>query len=314
MQIVDANTIDKVLDEVAVADALRDMFRDGCEQPVRHHHGMDVPNEPEATLLLMPAWQPGSALGIKIATVFPGANTRGLPAVQASYLLLDAVTGQPQAMLDGARLTVWRTAAASALAARYLARRDAAEMVILGAGALAPFLVRAHLAATPVKRVTVWNRNFDKAAAMAADLAGCGADVGASDDLEGAVRQADLISCATLSQEPLVQGEWLKPGAHLDLVGGFTPVMRETDDEAIRRSTVFVDTIDGAPVEAGDIVKPLESGAMTMDDIAADLFNLCRGEHQGRSSDTEITLFKSTGAALEDLAAARLVTSRLAAG
>lgn len=314
MQIVDANTIDKVLDEVAVADALRDMFRDGCEQPVRHHHGMDVPNEPEATLLLMPAWQPGSALGIKIATVFPGANTRGLPAVQASYLLLDAVTGQPQAMLDGARLTVWRTAAASALAARYLARRDAAEMVILGAGALAPFLVRAHLAATPVKRVTVWNRNFDKAAAMAADLAGCGADVVASDDLEGAVRQADLISCATLSQEPLVKGAWLKPGAHLDLVGGFTPVMRETDDEAIRRSTVFVDTIDGAPVEAGDIVKPLESGAMTMDDIAADLFNLCRGEHQGRSSDTEITLFKSTGAALEDLAAARLVTSRLAAG
>lgn len=314
MQIVDADTIDKVLDEVAVADALRDMFRDGCEQPVRHHHGMDVPNEPEATLLLMPAWQPGSALGIKIATVFPGANTRGLPAVQASYLLLDAVTGQPQAMLDGARLTVWRTAAASALAARYLARRDAAEMVILGAGALAPFLVRAHLAATPVKRVTVWNRNFDKAAAMAADLAGCGADVVASDDLEGVVRQADLISCATLSQEPLVKGEWLKPGAHLDLVGGFTPVMRETDDEAIRRSTVFVDTIDGAPVEAGDIVKPLESGAMTMDDIAADLFNLCRGEHQGRSSDTEITLFKSTGAALEDLAAARLVTSRLAAG
>lgn len=314
MQIVDANTIDKVLDEVAVADALRDMFRDGCEQPVRHHHGMDVPNEPEATLLLMPAWQPGSALGIKIATVFPGANTRGLPAVQASYLLLDAVTGQPQAMLDGARLTVWRTAAASALAARYLARRDAAEMVILGAGALAPFLVRAHLAATPVKRVTVWNRNFDKAAAVAAGLAGCGADVVASDDLEGAVRQADLISCATLSQEPLVKGEWLKPGAHLDLVGGFTPVMRETDDEAIRRSTVFVDTIDGAPVEAGDIVKPLESGAMTMDDIAADLFNLCRGEHQGRSSDTEITLFKSTGAALEDLAAARLVTSRLAAG
>lgn len=314
MQIVDANTIDKVLDEIAVADALRDMFRDGCEQPVRHHHGMDVPNEPEATLLLMPAWQPGSALGIKIATVFPGANTRGLPAVQASYLLLDAVTGQPQAMLDGARLTVWRTAAASALAARYLARRDAAEMVILGAGALAPFLVRAHLAATPVKRVTVWNRNFDKAAAMAADLAGCGAEVVASDDLEGAVRQADLISCATLSQEPLVKGAWLKPGAHLDLVGGFTPVMRETDDEAIRRSTVFVDTIDGAPVEAGDIVKPLESGAMTMDDIAADLFNLCRGEHQGRSSDTEITLFKSTGAALEDLAAARLVTSRLAAG
>ena len=265
MQIVDADTIDKVLDEVAVADALRDMFRDGCEQPVRHHHGMDVPNEPEATLLLMPAWQPGSALGIKIATVFPGANTRGLPAVQASYLLLDAVTGQPQAMLDGARLTVWRTAAASALAARYLARRDAAEMVILGAGALAPFLVRAHLAATPVKRVTVWNRNFDKAAAMAADLAGCGADVVASDDLEGVVRQADLISCATLSQEPLVKGEWLKPGAHLDrgarfglirfgsrldvyLPEGVTPLV-DLGQTMVAGETVIADLTAAAPTQ-----------------------------------------------------------------
>ncbi len=309
---IDAAAIDRVLDETALADSLGAMFRDGCEQPVRHHHTIEVPSEPDATLLLMPAWQPGESVGIKVATVFPGANTRGLPAVQANYLLLDPRTGAPLALLDGSRLTVLRTAAASALAARYLARQDAAEMVMVGSGALAPCLIRAHLAARPsLQRVRIWNRNPDKAAVLAADLKGKGLPTEAAPDLEMAVREADLISCATLSREPLVHGDWLKSGAHLDLVGAFTPEMRESDDRAMQVGSVFVDTRAGATKEGGDIVQAMASGAITTDSIAADLHDLTRGDHPGRRDDGEITVFKSVGAALEDLAAARLAYERL---
>ncbi|ANK82177.1 MAG: ornithine cyclodeaminase [Rhizobiales bacterium NRL2] len=313
MEVIDAAAVDRVLDETAVADALEAMFRDGCEQPVRHHHDVAVPGEANATLLLMPAWRPGDALGVKVATVFPGNNDRGLPAVMAQYLLLDAGTGRPQAIIDGTRLTVWRTAAASALAARFLARQDAAEMLMVGAGALAPMLIRAHRAARPsLARVRIWNRNRDKAAALAEELSREGVAAEAAENLEQAARSADLISCATLSTEPIIRGAWLKPGAHLDLVGAFRPDMRESDDEALRRASVFVDTRPGATKEGGDIVRPVADGVFKADDIAADLFELCGGRHPGREGAEQITLFKSVGAALEDLAAARLVAERVA--
>ncbi|MDF1719942.1 MAG: ornithine cyclodeaminase family protein [Minwuia sp.] len=309
---IDAAELDRVFDETALADSLGVMFRDGCEQPVRHHHSMTVPGEPDATLLLMPAWQPGESVGIKVASVFPGANSRGLPAVQASYLLLDPHTGAPLALLDGARLTVRRTAAASALAARYLARQDASHLVMVGAGALSPCLIRAHMAARPsLTRVSIWNHNVDKAEARARALRDDGIAAEAAPDLETAVRQADIISCATLSRAPLVLGDWLKPGAHLDLVGAFTPQMRESDDRAMQRCTVFVDTRAGATKEGGDIVQAVDSGAISYDDIAADLYDLTRSVHPGRTSAQEITAFKSVGAALEDLAAARLAYERV---
>lgn len=314
MHFIDAEAVDRVLDEVAVADSLEAMFRDGCEQPVRHHHDVAVPGEANATLLLMPAWRPGDALGVKVATVFPGNSDRGLPAVMAQYLLLDAGTGAPLAIIDGARLTVWRTAAASALAARYLARDDAETMLMVGSGALAPMLIRAHRAARPsIRRVGIWNRNPAKAAALAAELAEAGIEAEGVPDLEAAAREADVISCATLSTEPLVKGAWLKSGAHLDLVGAFRPDMRESDDEAVRRATVFVDTRPGATKEGGDIVQPIAGGVLTPEAIAADLYDLCGGAHPGRRSAEEITLFKSVGAALEDLAAARLVAERAGA-
>lgn len=309
---IDADALDRVFDENALADSLGAMFRDGCTQPVRHHHSMEVPGEPDATLLLMPAWQPGESVGIKVASVFPGANSRGLPAVQASYLLLDPRTGAPLALLDGARLTVRRTAAASALAARYLARHDASRMVMVGAGALSPCLIRAHMAARPsLDHISIWNHNGDKAAAQAGFLQAAGIPAVAAPDLEAAVRQADIVSCATLSRVPLVLGDWLQPGTHLDLVGAFTPQMRESDDRAMQRATIFVDTRAGATREGGDIVQAVDSGAISHDDIAADLYDLTRGEHPGRTSDREITLFKSVGAALEDLAAARLAYERV---
>ena len=288
-------------------EALRTMFRDGCESPVRHHHDFQVPGEADGTLLLMPAWVPGRYLGTKLATVVPGNGARGLPAVMASYLLNDARTGEMVAMIDGGELTARRTAAASALAADYLARQDARHLLVVGTGRLSRNLAAAHASVRPLSRVAVWGRDPEKARAVAEEIAG-ELDILAqpAGNLEEAVRDADIVSCATLSEAPLVQGAWLKPGSHLDLVGAFKPTMRESDDEAVSRARVFVDTREGATKEAGDIVQALASGALAEDGIEADLFDLTRGTHAVLRQADDITLFKSVGAALEDLAAAIL--------
>jgi alanine dehydrogenase len=301
MRVVAAEEIHGALDFPSLVEALRDMFRRGCETPLRHHHGV-----PGGTLLLMPAWQSGGPIGVKIVTVFPENARRSLPSVAASFLLLDGDTGTPMALLDGPSLTLRRTAAASALAADYLARADSTRHLMVGTGALAPHLVAAHRAMRPISETRIWGRNPEKAAALAQRL---GAAPVA--DLARAVAEADIVTCATLAHEPLIRGEWLRPGTHLDLVGGYTPDMREADDEAVRRARVYVDTREGATREAGDIVQPLRSGVLAADAIAGDLFALTRGSALGRGSADEITLFKSVGTALEDLAAASLAMARL---
>jgi alanine dehydrogenase len=314
MRLVTAEEIDRVLTYPALVEALREAFRAEIKAPVRHHHAIG-----NATLLLMPAWSGGNAtaesfLGTKIVTVFPDNGKISKPAVLGSYILMSGATGEPLALMDGTVLTRWRTACASALAASYLAREDAAHLVMVGAGALAPHLVRAHASVRPIKRVTLWNRTRGRAVQAAFGLAVGGLEVEVSDDLEAAVRDADIISCATLSAEPLVRGKWLKKGAHVDLVGGFTPKMREVDDDAVRRARVYVDTRAGATKEAGDIVQPLKSGALKKESIHGDLFGLCREEAKGRSGNMQITLFKSVGTAIEDLAAAMLVWRGLQIG
>ncbi|WP_417668785.1 ornithine cyclodeaminase family protein [Roseibium sp.] len=297
----------KALPFSRLVDALDAMFKTGCEMPVRHHHDMAVPGEPDATMLLMPAWVPGEFAGVKIVNVMPGNSERGLPAISAEYLLSDGKTGQMLAMIDGGELTARRTAAASALAARYLARRDANHLVVVGTGRLSLNLIGAHAAVRPITKVSVWGRNLEKAQAVAEEAHEL-YDVAAEGvgDLETAVRAADIVSAATLSSDPLIRGEWLMPGTHVDLVGAFKPSMRESDDEAIRRSSVFVDTRDGCTKEGGDITQPLASGVLHAEAIKADLYELSRGAYSGRASDEEITLFKSVGAALEDLAGAIL--------
>jgi alanine dehydrogenase len=246
-------------------------------------------------------------------TISPGNEARGLPAVQGVYLLLDGMTCQPLALLEGSALTLRRTACASALAVSYLARDDSRHLVMVGAGALAPHLVRAHASVRPIRRVTIWNRTQAKAVALAAALTEEGLEAQAAEDLKASVEQADVVSCATMSSEPVISGAWLRDGCHVDLVGAFKPSMREVDDAAIRRARVFVDTRSGALAEAGDIVLALASGALAEGDIRADLFDLCRGTEPGRRGTKEITLFKSVGSALEDLAAARLVVERTGA-
>jgi ornithine cyclodeaminase len=246
-------------------------------------------------------------VGTKIVTIFPGNAVRSLPSVLGTYLLLDGASGQPLAAIDGTRLTLWRTAAASALAARSLARPDASRMVMVGAGALAPFLIRGHSAGRPISDVALWNHRPERAQALAAQLAREGLPVRAVTDLAQAVGQADIVSCATLSTTPVVRGEWLRPGTHLDCVGAFKPSMRETDDEAVRRASLFCATRAGALKEGGDLAKPLADGLIAESDVLGDLYDLAGGRHEGRSSADEITLFKSVGTALEDLAAAEQV-------
>src|SRR5262249_22922287 len=281
--------------------------------PVRRRGHAPTQEQPgrDARLLLMPAWTESGAaadrfLGCKIVTVSPDNAAAGQPSLHGRYLLMSGAAGAPLALMDAQALTAWRTAAASALAASYLARADAEHLVMIGAGALAPHLVRAHMAVRPIRRVTLWNRTHGRAVALAFGLTVTGIEATIAEDLEAAGGEADVGFCATPATEPIVRGAWLKPGAHVDLVGGFTPKMREADNDAIKRARVYVDTRAGAGKEAGDIVIPLRRGILTQKGIRGDLFELCRGKAKGRTSDKQITLFKSVGSAIEDLAAAML--------
>jgi ornithine cyclodeaminase len=293
--------------------ALDDAFRSDIAAPEKIAHMIPLSSGSEAKFLLMPSWTKSGErlIGCKIVSVFPDNVKAGKPAVSGSYLLISGSTGETLAVMDGTALTAWRTACASALAARYLAREDASYLVMIGAGALAPHLVRAHRAVRPISRVTLWNRTRSRAVATAFALSAGGIEPNIGDDLEEAVREADIVCCATLSPVPLVKVAWLKKGAHVDLVGAYLPATREADDAAIRRARVYVDSRKTAPKGSGDIAIPLKKKLLTLKTIQGDLFELCRGEAKGRKRKDEITLFKSTGLALEDLAAAMLVWNGL---
>jgi ornithine cyclodeaminase/alanine dehydrogenase-like protein (mu-crystallin family) len=304
LRVYSAEEVHAALPWADLADALEDAFiAADAEAPLRHAHAL--PND--GTLLLMPAWSP-DALGVKLVTVMPGALSRGADTVQASYLLLDRHSGVPIALIDGEALTLRRTAAASALAAQHLARPDAERLLVIGSGRLAPWLAQAHVALQPeLAHVEVWGRNADAAEDVVEVLREEGIDAEVALDLRAAVERADLITCATTSREPLLRGAWLHKGTHVDLVGGFRRDMREADDEAILRSRVIVDTYAGALSEAGDLTQPIERGLITREHVVGELAQLLRGEVRGRTHADEITLFKSVGTALEDLAAARWV-------
>jgi ornithine cyclodeaminase/alanine dehydrogenase-like protein (mu-crystallin family) len=312
MRFFDGEAVDRALGYPGLVDILQAAFRQGAIVPLRHHHAIELDGRPEATLLLMPAWEasaPGAAtagryLGVKTITVFPDNAGRGKPAVFGIYLLSSAETGETLAVMDATRLTAWRTAAASALASRYLSRPDASRLLMVGAGALAPQLIAAHASVRPISEIMLWNRSPERARRLIAKLAAQGGNVSLAADLEAAVRWADIVSVATLAAQPLIRGDWLKPGTHVDGVGAYRPSMRETDDNVVRRARIYVDTRDGALAEAGDIVQPLNAGTISKDAILGDLFDLTGGSVAGRKTAQEITFFKSVGAAIEDLAAA----------
>ncbi|MEN0006930.1 MAG: ornithine cyclodeaminase family protein [Bacteroidota bacterium] len=302
--------LEAILDFPSLVRCLQQAFQEEYAVPLRHHHDFANPVTHEnSTLLLMPAWQVGGYLGVKLVTVSPGNSHFKLPSINGIYILFDAVKGIPLVQLDAKLLTNLRTAAASALASQYLSRADSRHLLVLGTGSLAPFLIRAHASVRPIEHVTIWGRSPEKAqhlTSLFAERPKNSYTVTATTYLAAAVAQADIISCATMSVEPILKGEWLQAGQHIDLVGSYKPTMREADDEVIRRSRVFVDTFEGAIKESGDIVLPLKHGVMVETDIQADLFSLCRGRVEGRQTKDEITCFKSVGLALEDLAAAKM--------
>jgi alanine dehydrogenase len=325
MHIISAEDIDRSLTFPALIAALKDGFAGDITVPVRHHHAIEREGMATATHLLMSAWtnarngnnfRENNFLGTKVVNVFPDNGKRGLPSIYGTYLLMSGETGETLAALDGTRLTAWRTAATSALAASYLANPNASRMMMVGAGALAPFLIKAHASIRPITHVALWNHNNGRAEelarTLAPELAAKGVTLEVFDKLETAVARADIISCATLSSSPLIKGDWLKPGAHLDLVGAYNATMRESDDVCITRSKVFVDTYGGALKEAGDIVQPMTAGLINRSDIKAELSELCKGTLRFERKPDDITLFKSVGAAVEDLVAAMLVWKMIA--
>ncbi len=301
----------ELLDYPSLIKTLQQAFRAEITVPMRHHH--DYPNPsvgPDSTLLLMPAWDDGQFLGLKIVTISPHNTAYQLPSIQGSYTLFDLPTGRSILEMDAKVLTNLRTAATSALASQYLSRPDSTHLLVIGTGSLAPYLIAAHASNRPIQKVSVWGRDEQKSKHLVETLAGNSFELQVVRNLEKAIQEADLISAATMSVHPLIPGHLLRPGQHLDLVGSYKSDMREADDEVIRRSTLFVDTLQGAPKESGDLAIPLATGVCQLEDIKADLFGLCRGLHVGRTNVEEITFFKSVGHALEDLAAAKLAYER----
>lgn len=289
---------------LALIDALRRaFFGDDYGAPRR----LACEMHPGVSLLAMPAWQQDAMLGVKIVTV---ASDRR-PSIRSSYLLIDQVSGDPLAVIDGTTLTRRRTAAASALAASLLARADSRKLLLLGTGALIAPLIEAYTAVFAIDDIMIWGRDSAKAADAAADACARGHSAHVIADIGTGLGAADIVTAATVATEPLIHGRALRPGTHVDLIGAFTPAMCEADPETFRRAVVFVDSIEGALDEAGDLLQAINAGAMTTGEIAGNLSAMCKGVVRMRQSPDEITLFKSVGMAIEDLVAAALVLPSL---
>jgi len=315
MNYISAELINDVITPLPLVDKLQSAFASDITTPQRQH--FDIPNPElsrETTLLVMPSWEVGADIGVKLVTVVPESFQFNLPSIQGSYVLMDAVKGGVKAMLDAPTLTAKRTAAASALASRFMSKTDSKVLLMVGTGTLAPELIQAHCAVRPIEKILIWGRNSDKAVQVKNKLSFLQQSIDVVDDLADAVKKADIISCATMSLTPLIEGAWLLSGQHLDMVGAYRPDMREADDECITRSRIVVDNFSTAIIETGDLKIPLETGVITKTDIEADLFALCRGEYEFVRDEQDITLFKSVGHALEDLAAAQLVIEKINEG
>lgn len=314
MKIVNATDAAEALPLHELIDALQAGFVTGCHAPERQHHSIAVAGEPNATLLTMPAWNIGvrepSFLGVKLVTVFPGNTARHLPGLESVYVLFDGATGAVLAMIDGNTITARRTVSTAALAARFLSREDARRLLVVGAGHVGGLLPEAYCAVRPIDEILVWDIRRAAAEALVARLTGAGMNARVAEDLEQAVRHADIIGTATLATEPLVRGEWVRPGTHIDLIGSFTPLMRESDDALIVRASVYVD-ISTAIKSSGDLLFPVRSGVFTAQSIQGTLANLCVADTRARGSDQEVTVFKTIGSALADLVAAEMAYKRL---
>ncbi len=312
MNIVTSEKINEVLDFTTLINALEAGFSGDVLVPQRMHiEYSNRENARENTLLLMPAIQLGKYAGVKIVTVAPENHQEELATIQGIYYLMDAVTGVPKAFFDASAITNWRTAAASALASRFLSQDNSSTFMMIGTGALAPFMIRAHATVRPIKQLKIFGRTSHKAEALASTFKDEFDSVEVVTDIETGIQAADIICAATSSEKPLIKGSLLKAGQHIDLVGAYKPTTREADDEVILRSNLFVDHMNSALHEAGDVVIPIHSGIIDKSHIRGDLFQLCKGLVKGRTNQEEITVFKSVGHALEDIETAILLYEHL---
>ncbi|WP_458792990.1 ornithine cyclodeaminase family protein [Yoonia sp. MH D7] len=311
MKFADADTVHRALDYPFLIDALYAAHRDA--PPQAEHIVSAEPGAGGNQFVTLVGWKAGTGIAVKMVGVFPGNLSIDPPqaSVQGLVALFDPKTGGPRMVADGEAMTFRKTAADSGLGSRLLAREDCETLLIVGAGGLAPHMLQAHVAARPsIRKVRIWNRTAERAFALATTDGLPPLDIAATDDLDAAVAEADIISCVTMAREPLIKGALLKPGAHLDLVGAYMLDMREADDDAMRRGTVFVDCRDGMK-GTGELSRPVAAGILDWDDIQADFYQLCKGTHQGRISEDQITVCKNVGGGHLDLFTAVALDQRL---
>lgn len=312
MKIINAEQVAKLLPYSDLINTLRDAFKVGGHTPLRHSHSIKTEAGKENTLLLMPCWQQGGLLGIKLVMVCPDNHKKNLDSVSSTYILSDADTGQNLAIMDGDELTARRTACASALASYYLSNPASEKMLMMGTGKIATHLIHAHSSIRKLKEIYVWGRNFEKAKKFAITIGdGFHIPLIPVENPAEYAHSCDIISCATMTDTPILKGKWLDPAKqqHIDLVGSYTPDMREADNDVIRNCDIYVDTYEGTLAEAGDIVRPLEAGIINRHDICGELSEMIADNFKIKNAGRS-TVFKSVGTALEDLAAAKMVYSK----
>ena len=297
--------MDRCID--VMAEALAALARQQAVNPLRSILGL--PFGGGAALAVMPGAQvEPPAFGVKVISLFPGNREAGLETHQGVVLLFESEHGQPVAVVDASEVTAIRTAAVSGVATRALAREDAGDLAILGSGTQARTHLEAMLAVRPVRRVRAWSPNRERLEAFASEAGSRhGIEVEPMDDPRAAVESASLVCTVSGAREPVVRGKWLAAGCHVNAVGSALPTARELDGEAVRRSRLFVDRRESALSESGDILLAMREGAIGEDHIAAELGEVLIGSAQGRTEPDQVTLFKSLGLAVEDVAAARAV-------
>lgn len=307
MKIIDAEQTRSCLTFNTVIPALELAFRRNAEVPTRHVHNIECGSD-KGTSLIMPAWNSDGYYGVKIINIFSENSKKGIPGLHSTYSLYSAKTGVPLAAVDGDVITAYRTAGAAALGASYLSRKESRVLLILGTGRVASLVASAMKAVRPIDKILVWNYRIESAKPFVESLKvqGFDAQVVPVDDLELAAKQADIISCSTLSTKPLIRRKWLRSGAHLDLIGSFRPDMMEAFPDCFSDTLVYVDTSE-APTKSGDLIEAFKAGSLYKDQIRGTLFDLVNGACEGRADDSQVTVFKAVGTALEDLAMAAMV-------
>ena len=313
MHMIDADRVHELMHYEGLVEALREAHLGKMpKMSDRIIYQEQNSSGPPDSFLVLPAWQPGDGLLCKLVTVFPNNRQQhDVPNINSLYTYYNGETGLPEAVIEGESMIFRKTSADSALGASILARKDLRTLLMIGAGGLAPYMVRAHLSVRPsISQVLVWNRTAKNAMLMAERLNEEGINTLVTEDLEDATRRADIISAATMAVEPLVRGRWLREGTHVDLVGSFTPELRESDDDVLKRGRVFVDHRQTTE-RSGEFLGPFDRGVIRPKDIQGDLFTLCQGNVVGRTSESEITVFKNGGGAHLDYWAARYLVQQI---